>query len=388
MGTAIGYKYEQVASQLHEWIAAGRYPDGRLPREVDLVTELGVSRVTVNRALQRLAGRGILRRVKKQGTFVVGHGDDSLSLLHQVGVVMRSRGHFYNSLWSSLCRQLMHRGLFPVTIDPYHGDEQDARGRLVANPDFPRAVQRLLGAPVRGLVFDGAGYQARPFLAGHEDKRAVCIHCFDAPGIPPPHAVFADYAGSIRLAVEHLLGLGHREIALFGVLPAAQTPAPGDPRNDPLQQMRGAYLETMQAAGLAGHSEVVLFSDRPRPGTVATDDEVRGFLARPRRPTAIVCEMDYLAVKVVMRAMELGLSVPRELAVTGLFNTPWATESPVPLTTVDMGADSIAQRAAALVAGERRQEAPFIVPPRLIVRASCGSGTSIEPPPSVRQAPG
>jgi len=371
------YKYEQVAGQLHDWIVAGRYPNGMLPREIDLVAELGVSRVTVNRAVQRLAGRGIVRRVRKRGTFIVGQADESLSLLHQVGIVMRSRGHFYSSLWSCLCQLLMHHGLFPVTIDPFLGEAQDDDGRLPANPDFPRAVQRLFGAPIRGIVYDGAGCYAWPFLADYPHQKSVCIHCFDAPGQLPVRAVLADYPGSIRLAVQHLLGLGHRDIALLGVLPAEQPPPnPDHLRNSPLQQMRDAYHQTMAEAGLTDRAELVYFSDHPRPGTVSTDDEIRGFLARPRRPSAIVCEMDYLAVKVILRATELGLQVPRDLAVTGLFNTPWATESPVPITSVDLGVEQIAQRATDLLLGNCQQDAPCIVPARLVIRRSCGAGQS------------
>ncbi len=370
----MAHKYEQVATTLMDRIAAGQYATGMLPREIDLVEELGVSRVTVNRAIQRLAGRGIVRRVKKQGTFIVGQGDETLSLLHQVGVVMQSRGHFYSELCSSLCRHLMRHGLFPVNVDPFAGEDLDAHGCQPVNRDYARAVQRLLGAPIRGIVFDGASYYSRPILAGNEDKRAVCVHCFDAPGDPPPHAAFADYAGGIRLAVKHLVRLGHRDIMLFGVFPF--DPLPTDPshqRNAPLMQMRESYMRTMQEAGLEAHTEVVQFSERPPSGMIGTDDGIRGVLARPNRPTAIVCEMDFLAVKVIMRAMELGLRVPQDLAVTGLFNTPWATESPVSITTIDMDVNTMARRATELMIGTRHQTAPYIVPPRLVVRASCGA---------------
>lgn len=63
--------YERVKTYIVGHIADGRWSrDQRLPSENDLVQSLGVSRMTVNRALTELTREGVLKRVAGVGTFV------------------------------------------------------------------------------------------------------------------------------------------------------------------------------------------------------------------------------------------------------------------------------------------------------------------------------
>jgi DNA-binding GntR family transcriptional regulator len=64
--------YRQVASDLRQAIAAGRYPAGqRLPTEAEIVTATGLGRQTVRRAFQELVAEGVIYRVRGRGTFAV-----------------------------------------------------------------------------------------------------------------------------------------------------------------------------------------------------------------------------------------------------------------------------------------------------------------------------
>jgi len=63
--------YEKVKDFVLDNIGNGNWPqNGRLPSEHDLVSSLGVSRMTVHRALRELTDKGYLRRVQGVGTFV------------------------------------------------------------------------------------------------------------------------------------------------------------------------------------------------------------------------------------------------------------------------------------------------------------------------------
>lgn len=64
--------YRQVASDLRQAIAAGRYPAGqRLPTEAELVTATGLSRQTVRRAFQELVTEGVIYRVRGRGSYAM-----------------------------------------------------------------------------------------------------------------------------------------------------------------------------------------------------------------------------------------------------------------------------------------------------------------------------
>lgn len=64
--------YEQVLALFADNIRGGAWPVGtRLSDEITLAEELGVSRGTLRRAISDMARRGILRRVRGRGTFVL-----------------------------------------------------------------------------------------------------------------------------------------------------------------------------------------------------------------------------------------------------------------------------------------------------------------------------
>lgn len=61
---------QEIENRLIERLPAWRDADGRLPSEIDLATEFGVSRVTVREALASLERRGLILRKQGLGTFV------------------------------------------------------------------------------------------------------------------------------------------------------------------------------------------------------------------------------------------------------------------------------------------------------------------------------
>ncbi len=63
--------YAQVKQHIVGRVAAGEWPDGaRLPSEHELTQSLGVSRMTVHRALRELSAEGVVSRIQGVGTFI------------------------------------------------------------------------------------------------------------------------------------------------------------------------------------------------------------------------------------------------------------------------------------------------------------------------------
>ncbi len=68
-------KYVQIAEMLIREIAAGRLADGaRLPPERDMAEDLGTAVGTLRKALDVLAGKGLLDRVQGSGNYVHARG--------------------------------------------------------------------------------------------------------------------------------------------------------------------------------------------------------------------------------------------------------------------------------------------------------------------------
>lgn len=175
-----------------------------------------------------------------------------------------------------------------------------------------------------------------------------------------------DDVASARMAVEHLLSLGHRRIALIGGDtddPMAFTP--------PLHR-RDGYRDALQAAGV----EIDPALEHLGYFTVEGGREAtRYLLAQSERPTAIFAESDEMAYGALREIRDAGLRVPEDIAVVGFDDQPLSEL--MDLTTVrqpvaDQALD-VTTRLLALIAeadGDPARDPAVILPTELIVRGS------------------
>jgi GntR family histidine utilization transcriptional repressor len=91
--------YEKVKRHVMERIRVGEWSSGvRLPSENELVQTLGVSRMTVHRALRELSSQGLLSRVQGVGTFVAPPQTRSELLeVRDITDDVVSRGHAHHA---------------------------------------------------------------------------------------------------------------------------------------------------------------------------------------------------------------------------------------------------------------------------------------------------
>ena len=65
-------KFKTILAQLQMKIISGEWSEGfKLPTEMDLCVQYGVSRVTIRRALEELVGYGYITRTRGRGSFVL-----------------------------------------------------------------------------------------------------------------------------------------------------------------------------------------------------------------------------------------------------------------------------------------------------------------------------
>lgn len=188
------------------------------------------------------------------------------------------------------------------------------------------------------------------------------------------HVLLCDYRRSGALAVEHLAGLGHRDIALLTY----------GPENRTIAQKEEGFTQAMEGLGLrpriirAGHA-----SDTMRAGMEA----VEGLLARGALPTALWCASDYMAVGAVNALRAHGLSVPGHVSVVGhddLWPGLWPDAGLTTLRTPMAEMGKAAVELALSLIGQGGQ-----VPPRQVFRpALVVRGTTAPPPPGQGGQPG
>ena len=170
----------------------------------------------------------------------------------------------------------------------------------------------------------------------------------------PFPSVETEHAAGMRLAAEHLLSLGHREIAFVG----------GAAHLEHVQTRLAAWRTTLRSPAWSRGRWCTARRRSPRCSTRGRPrSSPPGTRSRPR---------------VLAAARERGIAVPGELSITGFDDSPLAALASPPLTSVRIDyADFGAVAAAALLAEIGGEPVPDVprAPPELVIRGSTAAPT-------------
>jgi LacI family transcriptional regulator len=174
-----------------------------------------------------------------------------------------------------------------------------------------------------------------------------------------PRVVVDNYAG-MRQVVEHLIDLGHHEIAFIG----------GDQDFDSSRIRYSGFADGMKLAGQTVDDELVRWADF----SYSSGFRAATSLLAVRRPTAIVAGADIIALGAIDAARAHGLRVPDDVSVTGFDDLPQAADSFPGLTTVRQPLHDIGSTAARALLGYLDGSVPPVqrmqLPTELVVRGS------------------
>lgn len=201
------------------------------------------------------------------------------------------------------------------------------------------------------------------------DSRFAVLERLGIPAVvagrPQPRltapAVWSDDAVAVRIAVDHLVGLGHQRIARVAGLSSL----------DHTRVRTSAFRAAMKANGLDGSD--ILDTDY---SFEAGAEVTRRLLERPTPPTAVIYDNDLMAVAALGVARDLGASVPGDLSVVAGDDSPLCLIGQPTITALSRDVPAYgAQTARTLLdAVEGRDPASVVVdPPHLEIRASTGA---------------
>ncbi|WP_416416519.1 LacI family DNA-binding transcriptional regulator [Paenarthrobacter aromaticivorans] len=273
-----------------------------------------------------------------------------------------------------------------VVVSPFDGniiggadDVARSRGFVTVVMDTERdaardasAIETLLDRQVDGLMYVTVGLKPLDVPHGMLRVPSVLANCYDSSPKPQLHHVIPDEITGGRDATEHLLQLGHRDIALL----AGGEGSPAAPLR--VEGYRDAYA----AAGLSVRADRITMAgwdiDAGFHGAMKLLDGV----SPAERPTAIMCANDRLAIGVALAAARLGLSIPADLSVMGYDDEARIADTMVPaLTTMALPLREIGRAAMTTlldtiegVSGTDTAETNVetMVPCRLVIRESTG----------------
>jgi DNA-binding LacI/PurR family transcriptional regulator len=314
----------------------------------------------VSRALVSLVMRGS-PRVSDRSRAAVRKAAERLG--YRPNLAARNLASRRTSTFGVLLNDL-HNPWFAEIADGIH-DAADNAGyqviiangrRSAATED--RAVESFLSHRVDGMILAGCRLPARR-IDGLGAKSAVV-----SVGRPLRSSrvdtVNTDERLGSELAVRHLAGLGHCDIAhIDGGRGAGAAPR------------KAGYLAAMNAVGLGARCRVVA-------GDFTEEAGVHGIevlLTAGRLPTAIYTANDLSAIGALDRLEDEGMRVPGDVSLVGFDNTALAALHHIGLTTIDQPRMTMGALAVRLLLERldgRTAVRREVVPPSIVVRTTSG----------------
>ncbi len=359
-------RYVEIAATLAERIESGELgPDSPVGSESQLCQEFGVSRPTVRRAIADLTSRGLVVAVPGKGTYVRGSSTPMETKPVISFIVPHIQTPFIGEVYRGIQSVAEQHG-YAVAV--YGSDWRIS----MENENIRLAVSR---GEAGAIIFPNWG---RSNYADLLDLKKmgfpfVLVDSF-FKDLPTDYVVVDNVMGAYE-AVEHLIGLGHTNIAHVMGKPRAANEA----------RLQG-YRQALDHYGISFKPENVVTIDQPayqdsEPGEMIGEDETIELLARPDRPTAIFAGNDFIALGIIKAAATLGMKVPEDLAIVGFDDLDFASWPGIELTTVAQPKVRIGEAAAELLIGKieakRRNPNPgirqIVLPTSLVVRSSSGN---------------
>ncbi len=205
-------RYQQVYQSLVERIARGEFPVGStLPAERQLAKDYGVSRITIIKALGKLAQEGIVERRHGRGTFVLRPVEAPASAAHSapgrtIAFLANNVGHIghpilYDTIMGIAEVAAAHQYHLQM-VGPYESPSEERE-----------RVGEVMAAGVAGLIIWPHGARQNAAFYRGLAQRGFPVVLVDRyyPDAPNDHVVYDDEAAGYELTTA-LIAKGHRRV--------------------------------------------------------------------------------------------------------------------------------------------------------------------------------
>ena len=332
----------------------------------DVAEEAGVSIATASRSLSGASG---VSEVVAEQVRVVAHRMGYIANFHarslaagtsrSVGLVVHEIGDpYFAEIASGVLRVGAREGL---TVQICHTGRDPEREL--------EQVRMLVANRVGALIIAGSGFvDARLQASAKADLQnyraaggRVAVIGRHQLGVD---AVLPDNIGGGRAIAEHVLGLGHRRVAI----------ATGSRGLTTIADRLAGAAEAFGAAGLTIEGVPVIEAEFTREGGKVAAERI---LTRHRDVTAVIALNDDMAIGILSVLRTHGIAVPEQLSVSGFDDVAVAGDLAPSLTTVRLPMVEMGELALELALKE-----PATRPRRRVAKHELVARDSTAPPPA------
>jgi len=324
-------KYMSVCNYINEYIKSNHLKSGdKLPTEMEIARAVGVSRITMQKALSELIRQNVIYRVQGSGTYVKNAPKEVSSEVKMIPVVVSHDGITTRTFD-------IIRGIeaFFDTVSYYvttHNTNMSAdREKDVINQLIGNGFHSMLVLPVDSLensdLFFDLVY-----------KRQLDIVFIDhLPNQLKGNCVESDNVYGGYLATEHLIDKGYKRIAVISPQPLEQYSTFGS-------RTEGC-INALKRYGIPFKKEYFKVCSP----SFFLREAAEELMSLPEPPDAIFALNDLEAIDLLHILTDLGYKVPQDVAIVGYDNLEILTKQPIPLTSIDQNFYMIGYSAASLL---------------------------------------
>ncbi len=350
-------KKDLIYEALKRKITYEDFPEGRIPNEKELASELQVSRGTLRKALLKLEQNDLIERIRSRGTFVKNIADtgSKRSILCIIYPEIKIQSPFIY-VFPGIEFEAKRYGYEVITISFKQVEDMTPENfnKLFTAKDFAG----MLLCMKRDHIREDSPWSQAEF-----------------PGVVPFAASESNFPGNLaiinsnscenwRHGVEYLLACGHRRIGCIASISNL----------DRIRRMpEKEYRRLLAANGADDSSELIVRANYDKQ---EIQQAVDYFLDLRNPPTALLCHSDFYAIYAYEALAQRGWEVPGDIAVMGTCGYPGSEFLEVPLSTVSYNYYDCGRQAVQLIMNSENWfgkpgPAPVTtVPGTLIERAS------------------
>lgn len=221
-----------------------------------------------------------------------------------------------------------------TTDDPEEGDE---------------VVADLLDHGVAGIIYASPSPKPVHRSGLLLDTRALFVNCWPSEGGENDTVILADEYNGGLAAAGRVFELGHRDVAFLG----------GELGEYAWRERRSGFVDAARKAGIEPDTLPQLNGNY----SIGAGYDLTMRVFRDRRPTALICGNDRMAIGALLAAHALGLSCPDDVSIVGFDDQPDVASQVRPgLTTVALPHLLMGHRAGTLLIDD-----PLDSPERVLV---------------------
>lgn len=344
-------KYQQVEHHIRQAIEQSAIVD-KLPGERTLAKELGVSYMTLRKAIDNLVAEGLLYKIPTKGTFVVSSGKQRGSPRHlTVGYFLDSSitsgisSPYYSLIFNALEKEASRQGYSLI----YFSDTSEEHLRA--------SLDKLDG--VIATCFP----RNENIIQDIKDTKPVVVIDNASADKSIPSVIIDNFNADVQ-SVDYVCSLGHKRIGFMcGLIDS-----------DVGKNRFAGYQKGLHKNDISFDPALVYKGDYSFKSGIYGAEY---YLGLDNRPTAIICANDSMALGAMRKLHHEGFVVPKDMSVIGFDDIDVASQIVPALTTVAAPIEAIAHRSFGilldLINGKEPESQHIALPAALIVRQSCSA---------------